>query len=103
VAPVADRTMQLTTVAAEYCMKVLNKRWSVLLQFTTVNKQTSIFGISAGSTATVSRPMLDNVSLDTCHGSGTKAEGFIKADSIPFPSISNNNLACISRTIALTS
>ena len=59
--------------------------------------------MSAGSTAIVSGSMLDNVSPDACHGSGTKADEFIKADSIPFPSISNNNLACISRTIALTS
>lgn len=39
----------------------------------------------------------------TSDRSGTKAEGFIKADSIPFPNISSNNLACISSTIALTS
>jgi hypothetical protein len=67
------------------------------------NKQTLIHEFNAGSTAIDLGSVLDNVLLDACHGSGNKAEGFIKADSIPFPSISNNNLACISRIIALAS
>lgn len=51
----------------------------------------------------VSESMLDSVSADACQSSGTNCVGSINADSIPLPSISNNNLACISRTIALTS
>ena len=47
----------------------------------------------------ISRLMPNFISPNACHGSGTKDEGFIEADSIPLPSISSNNLACISRTI----
>lgn len=65
--------------------------------------KTWMLDTSAGATAIASGSIPESDSPDCCHGSDTKAEGFTKADSIPLPSISNNNLACMSRTIALTS
>nr|GMD09044.1 hypothetical protein Iba_chr06dCG4360 [Ipomoea batatas] len=56
-----------------------------------------MLGTRSGSTAIASGSIPNSVSLDACHGSGNKAEGFTKADSIPFPSISNSNLACMSK------
>lgn len=68
-----------------------------------IANQTCMLETNAGSIVINSGSMPDKVSPETCQGSGISVPGFTRADSIPFPSISSNNLACISKTSALTS